>query len=235
MQQAALILSGLLALGCGGRAANPDSGAHKGGQAPVAGGGSAPIGGDDQAPAGAGGHVTEDYVPVAPAPFNDMHLSDGSFEEAPGFGWDRCFTKTPGSVMQGEVDASNGDYFVELTTSTCRGTCSEANASDSQLYVWFGEGKHPTAPAGLYLDLINLAEATPDGRFSLYAVDASCETLRPLFDLPLSALSLTRNWSTRCFDIALDPDEGLGLAVHGPQYHLGLDALRLGPACGANP
>lgn len=219
MEQAALVLTALLTLGCGGRASESDSGEP-------------PKGGGGQVPAGGGsGQVPQDYVPDSIAPFDDLHLDDGSFENGQGFGWDTCFTKTPGSLKMGELGASNGNYFLEFASSPCDGICSPENSADSQLYAWFGEGKQPTEPFGLYLDLINLDGASPDGRFVLYAVDLSCNTLRPLFDVPLSDFSLTRTWSTRCVEPALEPGERLGLAVTGPRYHIGLDALRSGPTC----
>jgi hypothetical protein len=232
MKQAVLVLTALLTLGCGGRASESDSGEFaKGGQASVAGGGPGLAGGGGVTPVGGGGQVPETYIPDSNAPFNGMHLDDGSFEDVPGFGWDSCSTKAPGSLMLSEVGASNGAYFLEFTSSPCTGTCSPDRPSDSQVYVWFGEGKHPTEPAGLYLDLINLESARPTGRFVLYTVDNGCKTLRPLFDVPLSDLSLSHTWSTRCFDLDLEPGEGLGFAVVGPQYQIGLDALRLGPTC----
>jgi hypothetical protein len=79
--------------------------------------------------------------------------------------------------------------------------------------------------------LLNLDPSPPSGRLELYAVNLVCEEERILANIPLDALQLSGDWSTRCFDLALGPQENLGLAVVGAQYHLGIDAVRLGPPC----
>ncbi len=223
-------------LGCGGDASKkgaPDPASLGGGGAATGGGGAAAGGGGTtRAGAAGGGQERDDHVPEEEFPYDSEYLEEGSFEAVPGFGWDTCYTKTPGKVRSRASSGSTGDRFLEIQSSSCDAPCSTSHTSESQFYVWFVEGKEPPRAAGLYLDLINLSAPTAsNGSFTAYAVDPGCQTLRPLIEVPLGDLSLTGDWSTRCFEVALEPDEWLGFAVAGSAFDLGLDGLRLGPSC----
>ncbi len=177
------------------------------------------------------GQPMTDYTPSVVAPFNTENFDDGSFEQGPGFGWDRCYTRTPGAVIAVAQGGSEGSRFMELVTAPCEATCASDPRSRSQLYLWFGESGHPTEPSGIYVDFSNLDATPPSGKLQLFAVNSVCDAERQLLELPLEALMLRSSWSTRCFDASFASDESLGLAVVGPRYHLGIDGVRLGPPC----
>lgn len=180
----------------------------------------------------AGGTLASpDYVPNVAAPFNSDHFAGGSFEESPGFGWDLCYTRTPGKVEQTEAAAGHGSHFIEISAAPCVSPCDSSATSDAQLYLWLTEGTRAPASSGLYVELANLGSDPAMGSFELYAADRYCESQVPLLSVPLEVLAPSAAWTTRCFEVGLTDEDRLGIAVRGDAFHVGLDAIRFGPPC----
>jgi hypothetical protein len=77
-----------------------------------------------------------------------------------------------------------------------------------------------------------MAAAEPAGVLSFYGTDAVCERETVLAQIPLDKLELASAWYTRCVNVvATGAHAAIGVAVTGSAYHIGLDALRLGPTC----
>jgi hypothetical protein len=68
---------------------------------------------------------------------------------------------------------------------------------------------------------------------SFFGTDGVCEKETLFADIPLDKLQLGAAWSTRCVNVVgTGAHAAIGVAVTGGTHHIGLDALRLGPACG---
>jgi hypothetical protein len=218
----------VLCVACGGRAASFEGGAgatHVGAAVAQNAGAS----GEDGA-SGAPEPSTPNYVPDQAVPFDHAYLADGSFENDNGFGWDACYSHTPGSLSWKHNSSSEGMIAIEFTPGSCN-NCADA-PSDSQLYLWFST--QPETAMSLYFDAANLNNAAPLGELRLQTTSGVCQTLRPLVSIPLADLALGPTWQARCIDLpAFNSDPALGVAVTGTTFDIGLDAFRLGPPCHA--
>ncbi|MEO6600021.1 MAG: hypothetical protein ABIQ16_09135 [Polyangiaceae bacterium] len=225
-----------LSVACGGNAASTAATAGSAGKvaADQPGAGTGGVGLGDLPAAGAAGEsgngpAQPDYVPAHDVPFDQAYFEDGSFEMNQGFGFDTCFTRTPGSVTQAS-NGSEGESFVRFNSGPCTGTCNPGNPSDSQIYLWFNA--QPSSAMGLYFDVLNFSAEPPIGALTLAAVDHLCVSVGQSAQAALSELALAPTWQTRCIDLpALNADEWLGITVSGASFQIGLDALRLGPPC----
>ena len=172
-----------------------------------------------------------DYVPSVPFAYDGQYL-DGSFEQAPGFGWDRCFTKTPEVVTSMTGGGSQGAAFQLFASGGCSGVCSPDNPSSSQLYAWFSKPTNASDAMGLYFDVINLGSSVPTGVLSFHGTDGVCEKETVFADIPLDRMQLGSAWSTRCVNVVgAGAHAAVGVAVTGGVHSIGLDGLRLGPVC----
>jgi hypothetical protein len=179
-----------------------------------------------------GAGAAADYSPDVAFAYDGQYL-DGSFEGLPGFGWDRCFTRTPGVVTQANGGASEGNDFVLLASSAaCSGACGASQPSASQLYLWFKARPSATAAASLYFDVRNAGEMLPSGSVQIYGTDSGCEGETLLAEAPLDRLEMSSSWATRCITLA-GPGAyaAIGVALTGGPHSIGLDALRFGPPC----
>jgi hypothetical protein len=178
----------------------------------------------------------EDYVPDVAIAYNARYL-DGSFEDNQGFGWDTCYTRTPGKISRPLTGGSEGSSHVTFESSiACEGTCSPTNSSSSHLYTWFSAAPSATARMGLYFDVKNLSGtgAEPTGVLRFYGTDLSCAQDSVLAEIELARLRMSSGWSTRCVTVTgPGADSAIGTAVSGGAHTVGIDALRLGPPCHA--
>ena len=99
--------------------------------------------------------MMEDYVPDAPIAYDARYL-DGSFEGNQGFGWDTCYTRTPGKITHPQTGGSEGSSYVTFESAACEGMCLPTNPSASHVYAWFSGAPSATAKMGLYFDVKNL-------------------------------------------------------------------------------
>ncbi len=171
------------------------------------------------------------HVPPAP-PF--PALAGGSVEDVDGFGWDYCSTRTPGAVDVNStlVHASHNNRFMRFSAGACAPVqCGLDHPSAAQLYFWWPE--RPTTPESteLHFDAINLVATEPEGTLSIYAVDALCQSEVLLRTIALADLQLDRTWSDRVLTLPVSPTVAIGLAVTGPDYDVGFDAMRLEKPC----
>jgi hypothetical protein len=171
------------------------------------------------------------YVPSAVFGYDGQYL-DGSFEGSPGFGWDMCFTRTPGVMTDKSSGGSQGPVFLTFQSGACAGVCSPDHPSSSQVYTWFSKNTNTSEAMGLYFDVTNMAAIEPTGTLSFYGTDGVCEKETLFADIPLDKLQLGPGWSTRCVNVlGSGAHAAIGVAVTGGTHHIGLDALRLGPVC----
>ena len=183
------------------------------------------------------------YVPDVAFPYDGKYLAGGSFEDNQGFGWDTCYTRTPGqfpaSITGG---AANGNRYIQFESGSCSGVCGPDHPSASQLYMWFDDFRPITDPVGLYFSVVNVAAAATGGgglvadlkgTLEVYGVNGICEEEVGLATVALGDLSLDGTWQTRCVDMSgVASNHGVGLAVSGPgPFKVGLDAVGLGPPC----
>ena len=177
--------------------------------------------------------VPPDYVPSEPFAYDGRYL-DGSFEQAQGFGWDTCRTRSAGTleeVTSGSASQGAG-YLTFESAGGCSLTCASANPSSSQVYVWFSKSTNTSAAMGLYFDVRSGMATPPMGTLSFYGTDTLCEQESLLAAIPLDELEPWSDWSTRCVDVlATGAHAAIGVAVTGRSFRIGLDALRLGPPC----
>jgi hypothetical protein len=174
-----------------------------------------------------------DYVPSAPFAYDGQYL-DGSFERLLGFGWDRCFTKTPEVLTSMTTGGSHGSVYVSFESGGCSEACAPDNPSNSQVYAWFSRSTNTSQAMGLYFDVINLADSEPTGVLSFYGTDGVCEKETLFAEIPLDRLELGSGWSTRCVNVVgTGAHAAIGIAVSGGTHHIGIDALRLGRVCHA--
>lgn len=170
------------------------------------------------------------YVPAAPFPYDERYLQ-GSFEDAQGFGWDTCHSRTPGTRIQVlEGSASNGQRSAVFASGDCS-VCSPENPSLSQAYFWF-DGPVPAGKVGFYFDVRNLQAQAPTGALRIYGTDNGCEQEALLAEVPLGALAPPSAWSTRCVTLdGVSVHQAIGIATAEGAFEVGIDALRLGPVC----
>jgi len=182
--------------------------------------------------AATGGTTGKTYVPDVPAAYDGAYL-DGSFEQNQGFGWDTCHTRTPEHLQVVMNGGSQGTDYLLFQTAACEiPDCSPSSPSASEVSVWFKTAPDLTAPVGLYFDAKNEGTDAPDGLLRLYGTDGTCEQESLFAEIPLADLELSQSWATRCVDLTgLASHDAIGLAVTGGSHQIGLDALRLGPAC----
>jgi hypothetical protein len=196
--------------------------------------------GGSPGPMGAGGSAgtvgSTDYVPDVPVDYDGRYL-DGSFEQNQGFGWDTCHTRTPTRISVPETGASDGSRFVMFDSVGPPTPWSPTNPSASQLYMWFSAPPSATAATGVYFDAKNVGGAggVVTGVLRLYGTNAVCERESALAEIELDRLQLMPDWTTRCATITgLGAHAGIGLAMSGDTYQIGIDAFRLGPPCHAS-
>jgi hypothetical protein len=220
-------------LGCGSL---PREGPGTGGS----GGGAPGTAGGAGAAAGAGGAANPPggaYVPDVPFAYDGTYL-DGSFEEGLGFGWDLCSTRTAEVASRVSSGGTEGQAYLRFSPPECAGGCNPTGPSDSELYVWFKVAPSAAAPMGLYFDVRDEepdAGAGPAGSLRFYGTNSVCEEESLLTEIPIGDLGLAAGWSTRCVTLDdLGAHTAIGVAAPGAQS-LGLDALRLGPACHRSP
>jgi hypothetical protein len=188
---------------------------------------------DDLTPGQPG--TMDDYVPDAPIAYDARYL-DGSFEGNQGFGWDTCYTRTPGKIGRTQTGGSEGSAYVTFESAACEGVCSPTNPSASHVYTWFSGAPSATAKMGLYFDVKNLGSAgtAPTGVLRFYGTDIVCEQDSVLVEIELARLQMSSSWSTRCVTlIGPGADTAIGISVSGGAHAVGIDALRLGPPCHA--
>ena len=178
----------------------------------------------------------ENYVPDAPIAYDARYL-DGSFEGNQGFGWDTCYTRTPGKIAHPMTGGSDGTAYVTFeSAAACESGCSPTNPSSSHVYAWFSAAPSATAKMGLYFDVKNLAAAgaAPTGVLRFYGTDTVCEQDSVLAEIDLARLQMLSGWSTRCVTITgPGSDTAIGVSVSDGAHAVGIDALRLGPPCHA--
>jgi hypothetical protein len=183
-----------------------------------------------------GPRATEDYVPDVPIAYNARYL-DGSFEGNQGFGWDTCYTRTPGKVTHPQSGGSEGSSHATFASAAaCEGRCLPTNPSSSHVYTWFSGAPSATARMGLYFDVKNLGGTgvDPTGVLRFYGTDLVCEQDSVLAEIELGRLRMSSGWSTRCVTVTgPGADTAIGISVSGGAHTVGIDALRLGPPCHA--
>ena len=176
----------------------------------------------------------ENYVPDVPIAYDARYL-DGSFEGNQGFGWDTCYTRTPGKIARMPTGGSEGSFHVTFeSAAACEIGCSPANPSASQVYTWFSAAPSATARMGLYFDVRNLGGtgAEPTGVLRFHGTDLVCEQDSVLAEIDLARLRMSSSWSTRCVTVTgPGSDTAIGTSVSGGAHAVGIDALRLGPPC----
>jgi hypothetical protein len=187
---------------------------------------------DSPAPSGA---ASDDYLPDVPIAYDGLYLA-GSFEDAQGFGWDTCYTRTPGKVGHPQTPSAQGNWHVAFESGACDGTCAPTNPSASHLYAWFTTTPSATAKMGIYFDAVNAGGDAPTGALRFYGTDTVCEQESLLAEIELSRLQLSSSWSTRCVTVTgPGAAQAIGVAATGGTHKIGIDALRLGAPCHASP
>ncbi|HKY34988.1 MAG TPA: hypothetical protein VJN18_03510 [Polyangiaceae bacterium] len=221
-----LLMSALVALGCGGKATE---------QRPSAAGGASGAGGvsGTSGVSGSTAAAGSSFVPenrnVSDA--GDGRLEGGGFDRPQGEGWDTCSTTTPGLVRF--VDPPESFLRFDSTRSCEESFCSMTGGA---LQVAFflrpalaaGEQQH------LYFDVINFADSAPRGalHFGVMAFEPICSVHEELATIPLSELEMASDWQTRCVTFTANaPFPAFGLYVTGESFLVGLDTFRFGPAC----
>ena len=110
--------------------------------------------------------------------------------------------------------------------------CRPENPSLSQAYFFLDAAPVPAGRLGLYFDIRNLQADAPTGVLRVYGADLSCQAETLLVEVPLGALGAMSVWSTRCVTLdGVNDHQAIGLATAGGTFAVGIDALRLGPAC----
>jgi len=170
-------------------------------------------------------------APAAPSPEGDGRLVD--LGDSPlGTGWDLChaqppLTATPPAGPAGP-SATRGSRY--LLSGPDRTTDASVGVHTPQAYLWME--KAGTA-RGLWLDLVLISGAAAQSRFSIYRTDAVCNVQQTLATADLQPLLASAGvWRTLCMDLTTAGEfTSLGIRLDSPQGRIGLDALRLGPAC----
>jgi len=175
----------------------------------------------------------DDYVPDVPLAYDEHYLS-GSFEDAQGFGWDTCASRTFGAGRHVPTGGSEGSaYFRFDWDEVCTDCKTDATRpSAAMVYLWFSTEVSATEDMGLYFDAVNEASAEPTGVLRFYGTDELCVGEDVLAEIDLSRLQLSSSWATRCAMVS-GPGayRAIGLADSGGMHQIGVDALRLGPPC----
>jgi len=241
MRQAPL-LALILVIACGGESENRTPSGAAGRGATASGGlmnGSSGAGGSSTGGSGAAGTDSpagSSYVPKDPnvPAAGDGRLGGGSFEGNLGNGWDFCFTKHPGASLDDATGSSDGTTWLTLDSrrSCADSVACQADGDDVQVGFWLDTTLPRDVPVHLYFDVINLGSASPSGILQLDAMQ-TCMSTAALATIPLPALQLTSNWTTRC--VTFTPSTAIdefGLFVSGDAFRLGLDTFRFGPECG---
>lgn len=222
MRRALLVLSAVVALGCGGKAKEPEVSAQGGAEA---GAGS----GNDVA-----GAAEPSFVPDNPSvtAAGDGRLEGGGFDLRQGEGWDTCYTTTPGLVRAD--DAPEESFLKFDSTKGCEQSFCSTSGGPLQVAFFF----EPALAAGeqqhLYFDVINLGADSPRGAlyFAVLGSEPICSVKEELATIPLADLDMAADWQTRCVTfVAGAAVPAFGLYVTGESFQVGLDTFRFGPAC----
>jgi len=172
------------------------------------------------------------FIPSDGAPPVDDADPGGGTTDTPGYGFDFCFTRTPGSVTSSDVPpAAEGRRFLRFTPRPCANVCGPQNPSDAQLYAWPRDAFSFDTANGLYFEVIDLGTKPSSGSLRIYGTDEACEANVLMSDVPLADLAIERSWSTRCIPLRSGNQKAIGLAVTGGDYDIGIDAIRFGPVC----
>jgi len=206
-------------IACDGPLGDADSGASAG----------------DAAGASEGGLIADTGsgdTPTAVPPYDGRYV-DGSFEDVQGFGWDTCYTRTPGLFLQVVTgDAPVGNRYVVFESGGCAGTCNASNKSSSQVYLWFSERPSAAETMGLYFEIRNAGNAQPTGLLHIFGTDGACQQESALAEVSLDRLQPSSDWATRCVNVnAPGAHAAIGMAIAGGNHKIGLDGVRLSRPC----
>lgn len=188
------------------------------------------------------------YVPHGPeiSVIGDGRLSEGgSFEKSQGFGWDLCPGASANGISlyglspnyggdAGVKAAADGERYVHLIPPSPAGDPTRPPGVEAPFAFYLDRGDEVTAgvPQYIYFEIENLAATEPVGTLAFAGLEVTCETKEPWLSIPLSDLSLSSTWETRCVEfVATEDFQVFGIWMSGTEYSIGVDAFRFGPPC----